>query len=160
MQQFTNPNSINITSQLASLIKTIDLFSIKMIVHNIMVNLVSEGSGVKPGLTRDETQSMSNDAPLTAGYTTRSVKDNMHFHELMDLCATLFSKVSVLEVDLKKTKMLYAELQNQVKQLKVKKEDIVDSSSSSDSDEFYVAMRNFFQIGEENGVRASGEAKA
>ena len=80
-----------------------------------MVNLVFEGSGVNPSLSRDETQFMSNDAPLTAGYTAGSVKDSMQLHELMDLCVTLSSKVSVLDVDLKKTKMLCAELQDQVK---------------------------------------------
>ena len=71
MRQFTNPTSINIPSQLVFLITlTIDLFS-KMIV--IMVHLVTNDSEVKPISSRDETQSTSNDAPLTAGNTTRSV---------------------------------------------------------------------------------------
>ena len=107
-----------------------------------MIHLVSEGSWVKPSLPRDETQIFSNDEPLTAGSTAWIVKVSMQLYDLMDLCVTLSSKVSNLEVDFKKTKMLCKELQDQVKQLQVKKEDQIDSSSSSDLDDFYVALRN------------------
>ena len=105
------------------------------------------GSGVRPIPTRDKTEYMPHDVPFPTGNTAGSVEASMKLNELMDLCTTLSSKVTELEDDLKKTKFLYGKiygplvtkvkkLEDKVKQLKSKKKaQIVDSSTSPDSDD-------------------------
>jgi hypothetical protein len=106
--------------------------------------------GVLPSPTREETESVPHDAPLPAGNTARSAEGSLKYNELMEVCTKLSTKVTTLEEDLKKTKILYniafsmmvTKMQNmkdEIKQLKGKrKAQIVDSSTSSndgDSDD-------------------------
>lgn len=67
----------------------------------------SGGLGVLPSPTREETEPMSHDAPLSAGHTTGSAEDSGNIHELMDRCTKLEEKVQTLEDELKQTKIQY-----------------------------------------------------
>ena len=53
------------------------------------VGTSSGGLGVLPSPTREETEPMSHDAPLSAGHIAGSAEDSGNIHELMDRCTKL-----------------------------------------------------------------------
>ncbi|GJY30184.1 hypothetical protein Tco_0413679 [Tanacetum coccineum] len=52
---------------------------------------------------------LSNDPPLSKGYTIRSGEDSLELIELMDLCTKLIDKVTILENALKQSKESHAQ---------------------------------------------------
>ena len=111
------------------------------------------GSAAVPLTTRVEIECMSKDAPPPIGNTSASVVDSHKVSELMELCTTLSTTVSVLQDDLNDTKKLYKrvyiKLVEKVKRQRLKlnqlkserKSKIPDSPESSGFGE--VDMRDF-----------------
>ena len=71
------------------------------------VGTSSGGLGVLPSPTREETEPMSHDAPLSAGHTAGSAEGSSNINELMERCTKLEEKVQTLEDELKQTKIQY-----------------------------------------------------
>lgn len=65
------------------------------------------GSAAIPSPTRVASEPLPHDAPLPEGHTSRSVEGRVSLNELMVIFTTLTQRVTGLEQDLKKTKVLY-----------------------------------------------------
>lgn len=104
----------------------------------------SGGPGVFSSPTREETEPMPHDAPLSTCHIVGSAEGSTNYRELMEICTKLTKQVATLEEDLARTKKEHKKvltalvskvkkLKEDVKLLKAKrKKKIVESSPTSE----------------------------